>query len=144
MSSSEFSASDQITHAVQSLILSQASTFVDDIKNGHISIIKWLKSSQAASPHSDLLDRAPSSLKRSVELASGKGISSWLTVLPWQEHGFALHKTGVHDAITIRYGWYPTRVPQHCPCGAWFTIGHLFLVQKGTFHRYDIMRFDGF
>jgi len=88
------------------------------------SKIRHLKSSHIASVHSDLL----------VELASKKGASSWLTVLPWQEHIFALHKTGFHDVIALRYGWDPARVPLHCPCGAKFTIEqHSFSCDKGGF-----------
>ena len=43
-----------------------------------------------------------------LELASEKGASNWLTVLPVQdlvqEHGFSLQ---FHDAIALRYGWDP-------------------------------------
>ena len=40
----------------------------------------------------DLMGLLPDSLQRSVKLASEKGASTWLTVLPLSEHGFALHK----------------------------------------------------
>jgi len=136
LSSSEFHASVKITQPLQSLILSPASSLVDDIRSAQIKLkskIRHLKSSHIASVRSDLLDQASPSLKRSVELASEKGASSWLTVLPWQEHGFALHKTGFHDAIALRYGWDPARVPLHCPCGAKFTIEHSFSCAKGGF-----------
>ena len=57
------------------------------------SKIEQLESSNYLSAKADLLERAPANLKRFVELDSVKGASSWLTVLPWQEHGFTLHKT---------------------------------------------------
>ena len=38
-------------------------------------------------------------LRRSIELASEKGASNWLTVLPIDEHGFSLPKTHFRDAI---------------------------------------------
>ena len=53
---------------------------------------------------------------------SGKGSSNWLTVLPGQEHRFALHKTAFYDAIALRYGWDPARLPDHFPCGVKFSI----------------------
>ena len=57
-------------------------------------------------------------LKRSVDLATEKGSSSWLSVLPLEEHGFYLHKGEFRDAICLRYGWRPGSIPQTCNCGA--------------------------
>ena len=44
-------------------------------------------------------------LQRSVRAASEKGASAWLTALPIEEHGFALHKVAFRDALALRYGW---------------------------------------
>jgi len=49
-----------------------------------------------------------------VDFASVKGASSWLTALPLQEHGFALHKSAFLDALALRYGWLPLRAPSLC------------------------------
>ncbi len=40
-------------------------------------------------------------------LSSEEGSSSWLTVLPLADQGFALHKGAFHDALCLRYGWQP-------------------------------------
>lgn len=82
-------------------------TYEVNVRNTQISLkseIRYLKPSNSFSAKADLLERAPVNLKRSVELASEKGASSLLTVLPWQEHGFSLHKTAFDDAIALRYG----------------------------------------
>ena len=84
------------------------------------------KSSWSISIRSDLLDQAFSSLKKSVDLASEKGASNWLTVLSCKEHGFTLHKTGSHDTIALSYGWDPARILQHYHCGTKFSIEHSF------------------
>lgn len=47
--------------------------------------------------------------------------------------GFSLHKTAFHDAVALKYGWDPARLPQHCPYGAKFTIEHSFSCPKGGF-----------
>ena len=47
-----------------------------------------------------LIERLSPSLKRSMEIASEKGASSWLTALPITEHGFALHKGAFRDIDT--------------------------------------------
>ena len=73
------------------------------------------------------------SLKTSIELASEKITSNWLTLLPLQEHNFSLHKTDFHDAVALRYGWDPARLPQHCACGTKFTVEHSFTCPKGGF-----------
>ena len=50
-------------------------------------------------------------LKRCVELSKEKGSSSWLSVLPLEEHGFYLHKGEFRDALCLRYGWKPNNSP---------------------------------
>ena len=132
----EFSASLKITEPLQSLILSQSGDYSDDLRNAQLSLksaVKHSKSTNALAAKADLLADASDYLQRSVELASERGASSWLTVLPWQEHGFALHKTAFHDAVALRCDWDPTRLPQHCPCGVKFSIEHSFTCPKGGF-----------
>ncbi len=75
----------------------------------------------------------PSSLNRAMALASEKGVSSWLTTLPIEEHGFTLHKGAFHDALALRYGWNPSQTPTNCACGKSFTIDHAFTCPKGGF-----------
>ena len=55
-------------------------------------------------------------LKRAVELAQEKGASSWLTALPIQEHGFALHKSAFRDALALRYDCPPPLSPTFILC----------------------------
>jgi len=50
--------------------------------------------------------------------------ASWLSILPLDEHGFALHKGAFRDALCLRYGWRPPHLPTHCNCGAQFTVEH--------------------
>jgi len=52
--------------------------------------------------------------RRMIELAAEKGASSWFTTLPIEEHGFYLSKTAFWDAIHLRYGWKPKRLPDKC------------------------------
>jgi len=83
----------------------------------YLKEIHCLKFSATSSNKASLLDGASSSLKAPIELASEKGASNWLTVLPLQEHNFSLQKTVFHDAVALRYGWDPTRLSQHCAYG---------------------------
>ena len=88
------------------------------------------KSSKAAC---DLTGLLPDTLQRSMKLASEKGSSTWLTVLPLSDHGFALHKGAFHDALALRYGWTPDRLPSKCACGASFSVEHALSCAKGGF-----------
>ena len=47
----------------------------------------------------------PNSLQKAVEISKESGGSTWLTALPLEEHGFALHKGAFRDALCLRYGW---------------------------------------
>ena len=70
---------------------------------------------------------------RAVQLAQEKGASSWLSALPLEEHGFALHKGGFRDAICLRYLWDLPRTPEHCAYGQKFGVDHAMCCPKGGF-----------
>ena len=72
-------------------------------------------------------------LQRAMDLASERGASSWLTVLPLEEHHFVLHKQAFRDALALRYGWLPSMVPTQCACGQSFTIQHVLSCPKGGY-----------
>ena len=61
-----------------------------------------------------------------MEFASEKGASSWLSAPPIEEHGFSLHKSAFHDAISLWYGRHPSHLPTECTCGNKFTVEHAF------------------
>ena len=88
------------------------------------------RSSQAAR---DLTELLPTGLQRSVKLASEKGSSTWLTVLPLSEHGFAIHKGAFHDALALQYGWAPDKLPAKCACSSTFSVEHALSCAKGGF-----------
>ena len=62
-----------------------------------------------------------------------KGASTWLTVLPLTVHGFTLHKSAFHDALVLRYGWTPSRLPSKCECGNSFNVEHALSCAMGGF-----------
>ena len=66
----------------------------------------------------------PSKIKRVVELATEKGTSNWLTVIPIKEMNFNLNKREFRDAIKLRYDWEISDLPAICTCGGLFTVDH--------------------
>ena len=72
-------------------------------------------------------------LKRHVELAMEKGASSWLSVLPLDDHNFSLHKGAFKDAIYLRYGWKLLNTPTKCTCGTAFSTDHAIICPMRSF-----------
>ncbi len=72
-------------------------------------------------------------LRRSVELAAEKGSSTWQTALPIEDQDFAMHKGEFPDALCLRYGWLPHRLPGKCECGSSFSLDHPLNCTKGAF-----------
>ena len=73
------------------------------------------------------------------DIASEKGASSWLTVLPIKAHGFTLHKGAFRDGLCLRYGLRPPSIPDSCVCGKSFTVEHALSCFHGGF---PILRHD--
>ena len=81
----------------------------------------------------ELKSNLPSDLQRVASASTEKGASSWLSTLPIEDHGFALHKGAFRDALCFRYGWRPPLLPSQCVCGAKFTIEHSLNCPRGGF-----------
>ena len=75
----------------------------------------------------------PSPLQRSMKLSQERGASAWLTSLPIDDHGFALHKSAFMDALSLRYGWSLQNSKSHCSCGHLFSVEHALTCKTGGF-----------
>ena len=71
--------------------------------------------------------------KRLNDLASEKGASSWLTILPIKDEGYLLNKQLFWDLIRIRYGLQLAKLPAKCECGCVFDLHHALSCKKGEF-----------
>ena len=81
----------------------------------------------------ELFERLDPRSKRAMRLAQERGASSWLTALPLSTHGFVLSKGEFHDALCLRYGWQPARLPSHCTDGQPFTVDHALSCARGGY-----------
>ena len=66
-----------------------------------------------------------------MDLGQEKGASSWLSAIPVQEHGFALHKGDFQDVFV--HNWHPTHLPTKCACGCAFSVNHAMDCRTGEF-----------
>ena len=69
----------------------------------------------------------------SLDLASEKGASSWLTAMPLKRCHFDLTKSEFRDGISLRYDWDPVKMPSLCACNENFTVAHVLYCPKGEY-----------
>ena len=68
-----------------------------------------------------------------MELATEKGASNWLTVIPIKEMDYNLNKGEFRDAVKLRYEWEIADKPSVCVCGDTFNIDHAMICKRGGF-----------
>ena len=78
-------------------------------------------------------EHASKELKVALKACSQKGASSWVTAYPNYDHETILHKGDFIDAVCIRYGWPPPKLPALCKCGAAFDVQHALDCMLGGF-----------
>ena len=71
--------------------------------------------------------------KRAVIQAKEKDASSWLTVLPIEEHEFTLIKNEFRDVIHLRYKKTLKGMPSQYPCGHNYDVTHAMKCKNGGF-----------
>ena len=109
-----------------------------------VGIKQKLEKKRAASLQAEALlttSTLPPSLQRCATAAQEKGTSAWLTAVPLERHGFALHKGEFRDAIALRYGWPVLRVPEKCVCNAPFSADHAMISGKEATPLFGTTRF---
>ena len=87
-------------------------------------VLHQRKRKEQAVSAQDVFNRLSPKLQRNVTIACEKGVSSWLTALLLQDHGFSLSKGAFRDAIRLRYGWPLHDLPSECVCAKPFTADH--------------------
>ncbi|XP_064400133.1 uncharacterized protein LOC135346443 [Halichondria panicea] len=132
----EFSASTKVAGPLKNTILQQSFEYATEVAEAQVKARNEVRRSnrEHCKHTADTLKQSLSTtLKRSMDLAQEKGASNWLTSLPIQEFGFALHKGAFRDALSLRYSWQPSGVPSSCACGKQFSVDHALSYPKGGF-----------
>ena len=86
--------------------------------------IKTPKTERTNQKRTNILNKLSHKEKYALELASEKGASNWLKVLPLSRYKFNLNKSEFRDGMYLRYGWEPTNIPLTCACGQSFYLTH--------------------
>jgi hypothetical protein len=84
----------------------------------------------------------PEEIRIFTQHAAEPGASTWLAVLPIQEHGMDLSREQWEVAMAVRYGLSLPFLPTRCGCGQAFTIAHALQCALGCFihWRHDDLR----
>jgi len=70
---------------------------------------------------------------RVVDLATQKGVSSGLTVLPIRDMNFDLNKSEYRDAVKLRYDCEVPDMPSVCVCGYHFNVDRVMVCKRSGF-----------
>ena len=135
-SDEQYAFSRELLHGLIDLIYHQNPALSEDVVHHQHEIFRHLSSVKERSLSNQLqstLSSCPPPLRWAVECCTEKGSSSWLTALPLEQYGFALHKGEFIDAICLRYGYMPSRLPSHCVCGKDFSLSHALSCPHGAF-----------
>ena len=130
-----FSASERLTAPLAALIVAQDPEQRTDIhmtQNIKKNIRKENRQKQEEAAR-EVYEQLSPQMQRSVDLSKEKGSSSWLTVLPLDDHDLCLHKGEFRDALSLRYGWSVSNIPQTCNCGNPFSVDHAMVCHMGGF-----------
>ena len=134
LASPEYTASRKVTAPLVEQIVSQAHASPDDNTVRSLQQEARKEKEQRLSGNlEEVKSDLPYRSKRAVELATEKGASSWLTVLPLKDMDFTLNKREFKDAIHLRYDWDINDTPSVCVCGEVFNTDHAMICRRGSF-----------
>ena len=137
LADSEFAASIKVTRSLVECILCQRGTYITNVivcqrqaKAEFVTLKCDLRSTKA----SELKSVLPAKLQRMLSYATETGASSWLTVLPIQEHGFALHKRCGLFMIWVASLWFATYLClfEGLYCGTCYELSNWWLSYNPT------------
>ena len=143
VSQSNFHDSEQLTSPFVALIIAQRINQTADRDQVHQLklVIRKTNCDHQVQVADTLYSQLPPFFQCCVDLAKESGLSSWLTVLPIQEHGFHLHKGNFRDALSLLYGLSPLNTSKSCHCGASFSVDHAMVCPFGGFPTICTMRY---
>lgn len=133
-SSAEYQASITVTDPLVQRIINQEHQPPEKV-DVHSALIeaRTKKNEQFKETQEMAMNNLTPNTLKAVELASEKGASSWLNVIPVKELAYDLNKREFRDAIKLRYNWEISELPKTCVCGDIFDVDHAMICKKGGY-----------
>ena len=125
----EFAASHNICESLRNFISDRSLSFseVSSSQFHRKFLICKSKAEEFSSLPSALRENFDQSLQCAMDFASVKVASSYFMPYPYKN----LHKSVFLDALALRYGWMPFKVPSLCACWSSFSVDHVLSCPKG-------------
>ena len=123
-----------ITAPFATLILQQEKDYPHNISKKQAAIKRTVKAEKRKSQSNEAktLHDSPPNLQRAKDFGSENSVRLVDDIIPIIKHNFALHKGAFRDALCLRYGWQPSRLPSQCFCGMAFTVEHALSCSCGA------------
>ena len=134
-----------MTESIVSIIYQQSISYLDKIQADQHQAKNGVHSCNctAATEEAEAIEQKLSSSQQvAMDHTSERRAYPWLTAIPIAEYGFTLNKQAFRDALCIRYGWQPARLPSHCLGGGAFSVNHALSCPKVALPsiRHDCIR----
>ena len=129
----EFSTSMKSTASLSRKIRHQHVVLSDEIPANQIQETLPTKASLYSSLLESLLTSMSDHQRKAIEVARSDGASIWLSSLPLRSENFHLSKREFFDAVYLRYGWLPNRLPEECVCSKSYSVDHALSCKVGGF-----------
>ena len=134
--SAHYVAATAITQPLVRLILQRESVPLEEVFAAQAEATtkyRQLRQGPLKEKAESLRERLAQQIERAMTIAQERGASTWLTALPLTSQGFSLSKAEFRDALCLRYGWTPARLPSICSCGKAFTLDHALSCSHGGY-----------
>ena len=137
----DFKASLSITSELVDEIKRQGTKIPQD-NSYKIDLVKNDNEKRFSTEMESLKREVSPQTRRCIELASEKGASNWMAVLPLKKLDFILNRSQFMDAFNLKYYRELRGLPTTCACTQKFTITHALNCKKGGFihMRHDSIR----
>ena len=130
----EYASSAKVTKPLVEQIVSQSHQLPEDsLTKLEQQEVRGDRSKELEHRAERIKEMAPRTTQRALDLATEKGSTEWLPVLPLQDLGFNLNKREFRDAVKLRYDWPVEDIPSTCACGEAFTVDHSMICKLEGF-----------
>ena len=116
-SSNKYNYSQQLLAPLTALIMEQSEDLGEALEQQQAikQTLRTERASELKDKATKLQNRLPQHLQHTTTLASEKGASNWLTALPLDAHGLALHRGAFRDSLCLRSTGRPLTCQQNVP-----------------------------
>ena len=96
-----------------------------------MTAVKLASKTKYKAEFTTIADQLNDDQKTSLNLACGKGASSFLSCLPLESAGYIFNKVEFRDSLCVRYNWPLPDIPRFCACVEKTGVDHSCVCKLG-------------